>query len=485
MHFFTRSRSSFLGLLLLGTMACTKTESPEVFEVSPFGETPLTAGLFAPDDSRDLIVVSIDTLRADRLPFYGAGRATGGDPTQKWSLSWLAENGTLFENTWSPAGMTLPAFSSFWTGLEPLEHGALGNRNPLTKPTFGTRMQEAGWIGHSVFSNYVLLKRSGIQSGFASSTIRAKDREPEVPATLLAKTEGPVKNQKRMFAWAHLMAPHQPYEPSADFKGLYSSPNAQGDKKFLVELHRHPDSISSDTRLDVQALYDEEVLTANAYVVEFLTGLEKQYQDAGRGGLLENAVIVFMSDHGEELLDHSGYAMHAKSIYAGTTRVPLIILGKDWLAGRRLEAGIHLADVLPLVLEGKTPLRREFVATYHQDFYALRNARWTLIHNPENQVLGPPEPPADIPFHYPVVALFDRSVDPLEQNDVALEHPEVVREMLESLHAWYLHLEKAEPGEADFMSEQEKANLSQLGYAVDAHEGAVPAIPWRAERWNR
>ncbi|MFK5955240.1 MAG: sulfatase-like hydrolase/transferase [Planctomycetota bacterium] len=475
------------GSLLLASalLACTKSEPSALDQEGAQASNVLTSGLLAAGDTRDLIVVAVDTLRADRLPFYGAERATGGDVEQKWSMAWLAAHGTLWENAWSPAGMTLPSFTTFWTGMAPLEHGSIGNFTATAEPTFAMELASRGWKGHSVVANRVLSKGCGVQRGFATSLVRSKQSEPSAPRELLVTTKNDISQGQRVFIWAHYMAPHQPYEPSAKHLGTFSSrEGVQADKATLMDLHRFPEKVNAEVVANVQALYDEEILTANDYVMEVLRGLERQYQDAGRGALLDNAVVVFMSDHGEELLDRNGYSMHAKSIFSGTTHVPLMVLGKEWMAGKRVREGIALADVLPMVLRGKESSREYFFSAYRQTYYMVRDARWSLVHNPTANLHGPPEPPKDATYHYPVVALYDRAVDPKELHDVSAKNPEVTRRMLDALRAWHQGLNIAGE-EQEQVSPEEMAALEELGYAsASDHEGESSRTPWPGSQWN-
>lgn len=443
------------------------------------------SGLFAPGETRDLIVVSIDTLRADRLPFYGAVRATAGDPAEPWSLAWLAAHGTLWENAWAPAGMTLPSFSTLWTGLAPPEHGAMDNHTAIAAPTFAMDLARRGWQGHSVVSNFVLRKGSGLQRGFRTTAVHARAKEAGGPADLLRRTQAEIAAGQRMFVWGHFMAPHQPYEPRPPHRGRFSSAEgAVGNKETLQALHRDPTLADAATVDNLRALYDEEILTANDYAMELLAGLDWQYRDAGRGGLLDNAVLIFLSDHGEELADRHGYFMHAKSLYSGVVQVPLVILGTEWQAGRRELRGIALAEVLPMILSGTAPSQEYFVASYRRSFFSIRDARWTLVHNPADDRQGPPEPPTDVAYAYPVVALFDRLVDPLELHDVAAANPEVTRRLLDALNDWYQGLQQPIGLEAAPLSAEDLAAIQALGYATTDDPESSSSTPWRGARWN-
>ncbi|MHC4824523.1 MAG: sulfatase-like hydrolase/transferase [Planctomycetota bacterium] len=469
-----------LCLLALGVSSCSGGEDP----VPAVPSIDMPAGLFADGDSRDLILVAIDTLRVDRLPFYGAERATGGDPETPFSLSWLARNGTLFEQVWAPAGRTMPSFSSLWTGLEPAEHGAVNNLDRVLAPTFAMDLAERGWSGHSAVSNFILRKGTGLQRGFADYAMHRKEDEPNGPAELLTRTAADIAAGKRMFVWGHYMAPHQPYAPAPEHLGTYSSADGvAGIKTTLQILHRDPSRHTEVISEQLHALYDEEILTAGDYVTELLTGLDRQYREADRGGLLQNAVVVFLSDHGEGLGDHSGYYMHAKSLYSGVIQVPLMILGEGWEPGRRESRAVALAEVFPMVLSGESPSREYFVASFGFGFYSIRDQRWTLVHNPEDDPLGPSAPPQDAAFHYPVVGLYDRLADPLEQRNVAADNPEVTRRLLDALNDWYTGLEPPYGEEGVEMSPDEMQTIGEVGYATDDLEGAG-GIPWRGAQWN-
>lgn len=443
-------------------------------------------GVLGAEKPLDLVVVSIDTLRADRLPFYGAERATGGDPAQKWSLSWIGANSTLFEQVWAPAGVTQPSFGSFWTGLSTLEHGAARNRQIVLAPTYAMQLAASGWQAHASVSNFILRPGQGLDRGFDSYQVNPKALEPTGPAKLLAKTSADVAAKKRSLIWAHYMAPHQPYEPHANYRGRWSSATGiAANNDTLYAIHREPKTADAATLEHLRSLYDEEILTANDYVMEFLTGLDAQYQKAGRGGLLDNAVVVFMSDHGEGLADHGSYFMHAKSLYSGVIQVPLMVLGGDWQQGQRIARAVSLQEVMPMVLNGAQPQTRVHCSSWADSFYAARDERFTLIHNPTGDVQGPLEPPKDVAFTYPQVALFDRDADPLEQHDVAAQYPDETRRMLNALHDWYYALDIEENRDLAPLTVEEQALYEELGYTAS---NELPPLnldrPWLGAQWK-
>lgn len=386
------------------------------------------------------MIVSVDTLRADRLGIYGAARATDLDVDDAWSPRWLAAHGTVFEQCWAPAGKTIPALASLWTGREPLEHGAVTHLSLCQGPTFAEELRAQGWRTFARGANASVEPAYGIHRGFEDHALRPRELEPRVGEDLLELAAPVVRERGRLLLWAHYMAPHQPYEPPPE-DDLWSDPaGARGDNETLYALHREPARADPARVAQLRALYDGELHRSARLVAAFLAGLDRVYRAAGRGGLLDNAVVVFTSDHGEELGDRHGYFLHAKSLSSGVIRVPLVVAGPGWPAGERRAAGLALADVVPLAL-GRAPTpRRYFVATWQREFWSIRDERWTLIHHPCAHLAdGPWEPPYPDTggrYPYPEVALFDRGADPLEQVDVAAAHPAEVARLLEALGAW-------------------------------------------------
>ncbi len=411
-----RSARSWAALLLLALPACGGSE----------------------DSGYDLILVSVDTLRADRLPFYGAERDTGGNPAQPFTPSWLAAQGTLFESCWSTAGQTLPSLANFWTGLPPLEHGAISNGVPFVVPSRLLALRKNRFDeSHALVANMSLAPGCRLEQGFDTYAVMAKQDERDIPKTMLSLTQAAVKGHKRLVTWTHFMTPHQPYTPTAELAARYHGQLGQpADNKFLYDRHRDG-KVDEALRETVRGMYDGEVRQASDYVREFLSGLDAQYRSAGRGGLLQNAVVVFFADHGEELGDRHGYFMHAKSLYSGVIHVPLLVIGPGWTAGERRAPALELGEVLPMVLDGRTPERTLFFSAWKAGFYAVRDERWTLVHNPGDDRAGPEEPPLDAAYPYPVLALYDRFSDPQEQTDVSAQHPAEAKRLLAELGRWY------------------------------------------------
>lgn len=430
----------------------------------------------------DLILVSIDTLRVDRLGIYGAERSPEGSVEQSFSIPWLAANGTRWEHCWAPAGKTVPSLGSFFTALEPLEHGAFSHLTPLQAPSLVSTLREQGFHTLGRVANRLLGSELGFDRGFEDYGIRPRALEPQVASDLLELSVEPIANGERLMLWAHFMAPHQPYEPPLSYdRWSRADSQVRANNSLLNRLHRQPNLLEKGLREDIRNRYDGEVAYAADLLQGFLYGLDYHYRAAGRGGLLENAVVVFFSDHGEELGDRHAYFMHAKSLYSGVVQVPLIIAGPGYEAGAVRDA-IALQDVLPLVMKAldidiiqTVPPRDYYVASWMRDFYSLRDSRWTLVHSPSSERgWGPKEPPNGA-YPYPEIALFNRESDPLERRDVGNQYPEIRDRLQHQLCDWFDQLEIAVPS---FIPGLDAQMLAELGYAESAEDtGLVPRRP--------
>ena len=429
---------------------------------------------------RDWIFVSIDTLRADHLPFYGYERATAGDSDEGFSLAWLAEQGRVYDSVWAPIGKTMPSLASFWTGEFPIEHGAVANLTILSEPTWVESFAAAGYRTHAAVANRVIGPGCGLERGFETYQVLPKQLEPTLPRAVLEKAQPAIESAQPLMLWAHFMAPHQPYSPPAPLAEEFSSrPDTPADNDALYAFHANPDSLDAETREAIIGLYDGEIRAASGYVQELLSGLDQAYRQAGRGGLLEAATVVFFSDHGEELAERHGYFLHAKSLYRGVLHVPFVVAGRGVEAGRDASPR-SLMDVLPELLAEQEPQRQVWAASWQTEFYALRDARWTLIHNPANHRMGPYEPPDGVPYPYATIELYDREADPYELNNLAGQHPAEVSRLLASMNAWYDAMPQGEVNRVPGSDQRQK--LVELGY-LEFADRVVP--PWTIEQWQQ
>jgi choline-sulfatase len=391
-----------------------------------------------PSFAGPVIVVSIDTLRADHLPLDGY---TGVETP---AIDALAADGVVFEQAWAHAPQTLPSHASMLTGLLPFEHGVRDNMGFALKPgtpTAASRLRAMGFATGGFVSAYVLRADTGIAQGFDTFDDKLPPASPEVEIgevqrdgadTVSAATRWlATLTSPRFFLFLHLYEPHTPYSPPERFR------------RFKP--------------------YDGEI----AYADELLGRLVASLKDRH---LYDEALIVVVSDHGEGLGDH-GEMEHGLFLYRETTRVPLVVkLPARRRAGLRVSAPVQLIDLVPTLLDAvKAPhdaaLRGRSVfplfdggtipeqglyaealyPRYHfgwSEIYALTDARFRFIRAPRDE-------------------LYDISLDPGERQNLAASRESTGAAMRQALDRLMAGTTVAAPAE---VSAEARERLKALGY---------------------
>ncbi len=464
---------------------------------------------------RHLLLITVDTLRADHLSAWLYPRETSSfpiDPATRGgplddSIDGLARAGVQFARAYAPRGQTFPSIATLMTGLSPLEHGARDNRDLLSGevPTLAQSLANAGFATGGFTTNQLLSPGSGIERGFDHFRCdwTAPDRDL---AALQAASQWfnarHAEGATRIFTWIHLMGPHLPYDPAPfqgiDFEALFKDSEyageANGSREFLDSAYASGRVLSPADVERVIAAYDGEVARINRLVSLFILG----YANRGAGSdRLEDTLLVFAADHGEELHQRHGYWGHSKSVHSSVLHVPLFFRHPRSLTGRRVVGEVvELADVLPTVHEwfevplmgpvaGRSLLplvdshvRRPFASRpafghWRDRIFTASTSKWRLIVNPEGVV--PDEHPPG-PYAVPVLALYDLEKDPLELNDVAAQHPDVVESLRGAIDGWLAGLVQRTGGGA--LSPERRQALQELGYlGGDSDAASEPVFP--------
>ncbi len=297
----------------------------------------------APREQPDIILIGVDTLRADRLGAYGYEGAR--TPV----VDALAARGRLFTQATTPFPRTTPAVASLFTGLEPRRHGSREVGEPRRA---GTTLAEVlgsrGWATVGVTANGVAGAHEELHTGFARFVEKEdlpSERAVHVTNAVLAEVAA-VPEEQPLFLWAHYVDPHYTYNPPADFdpgeaggpcRRLMTRVKAREIRKGRVQSDAG--GMSSAALPSCSRLYDAEVAYADSEIGRLIEGL----RSAGR---LENAYLVFTSDHGENLGEAGLYFEHGPSVHDASLRVPLLMTGPDVAAGR---------DGLPILLHDLAP----------------------------------------------------------------------------------------------------------------------------------
>jgi arylsulfatase A-like enzyme len=325
-----------------------------------------------------VVLISIDTLRADRLGVHGS--PLGLTPR----LDRLAASGLVCDTAIAPSSWTLPSVASFLTGLNPAGHGAgwplngfdLLARAPLRPGTWTLphALQAAGYATHAFVANPYLALQYGLSDGFdryenvsIESELLAAIR-PTLAGRLLAPVlgdrvsgSGAVVTQRALarlrqlqsrerspfFLWLHYIDPHAPYGCGGDksFRGdtLLAGVAPDGDlhERFeaIARLRAGEIRLNTTEKAQLVRLYDAGVADVDHQIGAVL--------DRVAPG--EDALIVVVSDHGEEFWDHGGVE-HGHTLYDELVRVPLILAGRGVPTGRRLHELVRLVDLPSTIL---------------------------------------------------------------------------------------------------------------------------------------
>ena len=409
----------------------------------------------------NVLFLSIDTLRADSLGFYGYERPTSP------RLDAFAEGAVVFESAQASASWTLPGLASVFTSQFTSTHQCLsfGSRLSESFTTLTELLLAAGYDTACVTSHVFTTTRHGLQQGFVhfddSYAYPAVDPEDAITSQVISDEGIRFLEQKRAaadpdpwFLWLHYFDPHDRY---MEHPGITD--------EFVTPGERDNDTVRRD-------LYDGEIRYTDGHVGRVLDAL-------GELGLAEDTIVVLFSDHGEEFLDH-GSRGHGHTLFRELVRVPLAIRAPG-IEPRRVTRTVRTVDVLPTLLElvGLAP-PADAAGT---GLVGLMRGEEVAVPPALAEIHPTGAPPQDslTDDRYKLVVqydgdtkrsmLFDLRSDPLEQRDVAAEHPEVVERLgQELLRAKKRALELAgryTPARELDLTPGQLDDLKELGYGGD------------------
>ena len=297
-----------------------------------------------------VVLVTIDTLRADHLGCYGYSR-----PTSPF-LDRLAAEGALFENAYSSISHTTPAHATLFTGLYPAQHRVLRNGEGFARPGTGTPpfptmaelMASAGYHT-AAFSGVGFLRT--VSRGFATVAASgdwSQYRQADAVVSDALRFLATKRPGDRFFVWLHLFDPHPPDRAPPELLQRFAFPSAEAEEAFgraMRAARAIPDTYRGTPAEIAQAFgrYDAEVAFADRELGRLFDAME-------RGGFNARALWVVTADHGEGLGSH-GYGGHGLYVYNEQIRVPLIVYERGRNAGTRVHDLVRLVDVLPTLAE--------------------------------------------------------------------------------------------------------------------------------------
>lgn len=431
-----------------------------------------------------IVFISIDTLRADRLPAYGyRGISTP-------NIDRLVADGVLFENAYTHSPQTLPSHTSILSGELPFEHGVrdnVGFQIRQDQRFVQHALKEAGFATAGFVSSYVLRRQVGFNQGFDHFDDHLPAVSPEQP--LGSVQRGGEQTMAAAMRWVDgLAAAHEvpaAHKVTAAAREVTAAHEVPPHTSFFLFTHIYEPHTpyTPPARFAKTDPYDGEVAYADEIVGKLLDHLRAK-------GLYEGATIVLFSDHGEGLGDH-GEEEHGIFLYRETTHVPLIIkLPGSAGGGRRVAAPVQHIDLVPTILDffrlpgpersrgqaGETrgrsllPVMRgdgtlaptniyseSLSPRYHfgwSELYALSDDRYRLIRAPKDE-------------------LYDLTQDPEELTSIAADRAQVAGAMRAALDGMIAGAEVTAPSA---VSDEDRQKLAALGY-VGTQSGSALQLP--------
>ncbi len=404
----------------------------------------------------DVILITIDTLRADRLGCYGYRQI------ETPNIDALARDGVLFADAVVPVPLTLPSHASILTGTYPPYHGVhdfMGKGLDPQHATLAEAFKAGGWKTAAFVSAFVLDSTWGLDQGFDHyfDNFNLEEYQGINPGLIQRRASETIdkalewleRNQGPAFVWVHLFDPHSDYNPPEPFRSRY---------------RRSP--------------YDGEV----AYTDQQLGRLFGYLKQSGR---YDNAVIALLSDHGESLGEH-GESEHGFFIYDATIKIPFIIKppARLKLAGRRIATQVSSVDLAPTLLQlagissdalpaaqGRRLLSlmsgkpAPVTSTYAESFYPRNSFGWhelKAVRNGRYKYIEAPRP-----------ELYDLERDPGERENIYQKQRALAARLRQELAALEQRFSGKSGASAEGVSPEALERLQSLGY-IGAGSAAPP-----------
>jgi choline-sulfatase len=378
--------------------------------------------------AKNAIIYLVDTLRADKLrPYNPATRVrTPG-------LDRFVEAASTFVSAQTQENWTKPSVATLLSSLLPWEHTATGDTSvlPQSVELLPEILEDRGYHTGCFIANGYVSDRFGFRQGWATyrNYIREGRRTPAqyVTSDVIGWLDERPQDQP-FFLYVHMIDPHVPYRPPSEFLAMYDSAPYRGPVSFEEDATLLENVKSGRTRLGprdrerLEALYDGEISYHDTHFNALLDGLERR-------NLLDETVIVFTADHGEEFWDH-GSVGHGHNVYQELLHIPMFVHAPG-LAAARVDEPVGLVDVLPTVLDAldeplpegvsgqsmlpllaseRSVAPRYAVSGFMEGWRTILMGRYKLIHRTASRF-----------------ALYDLDRDPNEDTDVGDAHPIAVR----------------------------------------------------------
>jgi arylsulfatase A-like enzyme len=431
--------------------------------------------------NRSVLLVTIDTLRADHLGVYGYSRPTSP------RIDALAGQGLVFDHAYTYWPKTRGSMAILLTSRRPSQNG-YGKSHPMLlgfNPTLASVLKEAGYVTAAAVDNPNVAAANGYAKGFDAyretweeSALRTEaDRARAITETALGFLKA-ARRDRPFFLWLHYVSPHAPYTPPPPYDTAFLDAAARAGPRLPIVAGLHGGipkqwAVRGQDRLGYYvAQYDGEIAAVDQEVGRVIDGLRDS-------GAAERTVVVLTSDHGESLGEHDYYFDHGEDVFEPSLAIPLVVAGPGLPAGRRVSAFASTLDVVPTVLDavkvsyppelagtsllpivrGESQGPDRLFAQNDRNLSATWDRRFKLVATPVGDGRR--------------LALYDRAQDPGETRDLSRSRPDDLRVETRELEQ---HLERADreraatrrltegAGVESPLSEGACLNMKALGY---------------------
>ena len=441
----------------------------------------------------NIVLISVDTLRADHLPTYGYERPTAP------RIDELARGATVFDRCYAEASHTLLTHSTLLTGVYPETHGMTSSRSTLSDeiPTVAETLRDHGFRTGAFVNSAFLHPKFKLDRGFDEYDYYP-DQRPAGSGDDRSFGRSAGQTNRLVFAWldeapgepfflfVHYFDVHsdwdqRPYEAPAGYRerfeidrppGFVTGDGEVSASRYLLRRNEQGMSYSEPETAYLRSLYDGGIAYADSEIGALLDRLRDLQ-------LLDRSIVILLSDHGEEFQEH-GKLLHSQ-VYEELVRVPLVISfpedGPDvgGAQGRRVGSLVQLSDImptllaylnidppptlqgtslLPLLARGEPTRQYAYFRNKDGSQYGVRDARWKLlVHGKED----------------PEIELFDLDADPGERRNLAAQHAGQVPPLLKVLSTWRKETVALRPRRTDQtdLDVRTRKQLEALGYVGD------------------
>jgi arylsulfatase A-like enzyme len=420
---------------------------------------------------RRIVLISIDTLRADHLGIYGHRRNTSPN------LDALASKGTVFEDVSTTAPWTLPAHSSMLTGFYPEQTRARTGQEVLGEdiPTIAETLLSAGYRTTGVGNVTWLHPKFGLNRGFEKWEFLPADESPKGAAGLitdfgmefLEQNEG-----ERCFLFLHYFDVHSPFLSQPAFERAFLPPDFRKSSRitgatFQLGLAGQGKIVLSEQeREDVEKLYDAGILQLDSHLARLFRFIDERFG-------FDDTLVIVTSDHGDAFFEHGKFS-HGQNQYQEVLHVPLILRGGSVPNGLRVDAPTSIVDIAPTLLAavGVVPkmagpgvdlgrhweapaLARDERVLYSQsapgpDEDVIRMVRRGHLKLITNRETGRRE-------------LYDLAADPTEHKDLSEARPKLADELSALMDQFFVRPDEDPPNTLELDPEMVE-RLRKLGY---------------------